>query len=150
MSIGFTVNFACNPKQDNREFKFYYYPEKNIYYDVANKSYVYSLDSGRTWKSIADSSGEDPGTMGKRVIISSATDSVWNANEMYSKKYGGSLYNLIGKDTGLALRHTEITEKKKFKKTKTIVVRNNDEKPKKKGLRRFFEKLFGKRNREDK
>ncbi len=73
-----------NNKQDEKkdDYEFYYYPEKNVYYDVEKKNFFYSLDGGKTWDSTINPSGNDPGTLGKKVIIRSLGE-VYNDNETH-------------------------------------------------------------------
>ncbi|GAC1380283.1 MAG: hypothetical protein NVSMB45_03370 [Ginsengibacter sp.] len=124
---------------------FYYYPKANAYYDVTNASFIYSLDSGKNWTVLQDSSKQNNSFLGKRVLIKSYTSDVWRDNEVHRKMYGGTLINLVRRDSS----------KEKNLKAKAAAKKANmnpdslliSEQPKKK--RNFFQRLFGKKRKKE-
>ena len=128
--------------EDKEDYEFYYYPEKNVYYDVEKKNFFYSLDGGKTWDSTINASGEDPGTLGGKVIIRSLVEDVYKNNETHRNLYKGKLYNIVNADTVLASTTPEVSERKQ-KKKETEIKPAEEEKPKK-GIKKFLEKIFGK------
>lgn len=147
-SIGFvTVNISCSSNIEKQQVKFYYYPKTNVYFDVAKKKYIYSLDGGKTWGNISSTSDKEPTTLGKRLIIYSTTDSIWKQNEAHRKQYAGTLYNIINQDNiasvGSEVIERRLVHNKSIKpKVKVITYKAPEEKPEKK--RTFFQKVFGK------
>jgi hypothetical protein len=145
-SIGFvTLQISCNSSTKKQEVKFYYYPRTNVYFDVARKDYIYSLDGGRTWGIINNPIDKEPATLGKRVVMYSADDSIWKQNDVHRRQYAGTLYNIIREDN-LASSGGIVTERKtaayKSARPRTISNRPAVQKPEKK--QNFFEKIFGK------
>lgn len=145
VSIGFGTLYSCSSKQQKPEGKFYYYPKTNVYFDVAKNNYIYSLDGGKTWGNIKNISDKEPATLGKRVVMSSAVDSIWNQNAIHRKQYAGTLYNIINDDNKIASVGSEVTERRgvhKSSKARASTYKPYQRKPEKK--RTFFEKVFGK------
>lgn len=140
---------ACSDMQEEEkeDYQFYYYPQKNVYYDVEKNYFYYSLNGGKTWDSTTNTSGNDPGTLGKKVIIRSLIEEVYKDNETHRILYKGKLYNFYT-DTALASAAREVTERKVVKKSNTTEVTPIPEKDKpKKGLKKFLKKIFGKHNK---
>ena len=117
--------------------KYYYYPSKNVYYDVKRSNFLYSLDSGKTWDSLYSEKAE-PAITGKRETVYNTTGEVWKDNEAHRKLYNGTVLNIINE---ASLRVPE---------PKKVVARNTSKSPKeaekkerKRPIKRFFQKLFG-------
>lgn len=150
MSTGFVAFIAsCSSKvKQDKELEFYYYPEKNVYYDVTNKNFVYSIDSARTWNAMkGDITDETP--LGKREVIVSTSDSVWNDNDNHRKQFGGTLYNISNTNDSIG-EATEVTERKVVKKGKERTSKKASvEKEKKQPVKDFFKKLFGRKKKND-
>jgi hypothetical protein len=141
------VLIACNNKEAKIASVIYYYPKANMYYKVAEKSYIYSLDGGRTWLNITDTADKAPMTLGAKVLLTSTTDSIWKENEVHRKLYAGTLYNLTGKDTAKVIAITKVTERKAVRKSSKPKAKKVEEKEtkRKKPIKKFFQKIFGKR-----
>ncbi len=153
--------WSCKPKDSNlsmnnntptelkesisKPLTFYYFPKANAYYDVTNASFIYSLDSGKNWTVLPDSSKQNNPILGKRFLIKSNTSDVWRDNEIHRKMYGGTLINLVRRDS---VRYKSLKAKAAAKKAQlnadSILI---SEQPKKK--RNFFQRLFGKRRKRD-
>lgn len=137
-------NSCNNEVASKKELQYYYFPKTNIYYDVAEANYIYSLDSGRSWQKVNNfKMNEPPLTLGGKIIISGNGEEIWKDNESHRSLYGGMLYNVITRDTSFLLADNAVktTENKKsgYKSDSTI------SNPKKK--RNFFQRLFGKKNK---
>ena len=102
----------------NKEHTFYYYPEWNAYYDVRNKNYFYSIDGGKTWDTITNSSNEMANTLGKKIVLQSASQEIWVENEQHRNQYGGTLNDLVGGFLKSG-EDKSIEKKKKFAKDTT-------------------------------
>jgi hypothetical protein len=78
---------AFGTEADAQRKKFYYYPASNVYFDVANKTYVYP--SGGTWvtRSALPSRADVLGT--DRITVYSESPQVWRYNATHKAKYRG-------------------------------------------------------------
>lgn len=144
----FALSCRDMQEEEKEDYEFYYYPQKNVYYDVEKNNFYYSLNGGKTWDSITNTSGNDPGTLGKKVIIRSLVEEVYKDNETHRNLYKGKLYNFIYADTALASAAPEVNERKVIKKGNTteVIPIPEEDKPKK-GLKKFLNKIFGKHNK---
>jgi hypothetical protein len=129
---------ACN-NGGEKKFQFYYYPARNIYYDVANAEFVYSVNGGKTWETFKKDLGKDPATLGSKEIIYSDSQQPWTNNATDVKKYNAKLFSVADEDT---VANTEIASDKKIIK-KANPATESTKKEKKPG---FFKRLFGKKN----
>ena len=138
---------SCMSKKTEElpKYQFYYYPNVNMYYDVAAGQYIYSLDSARTWNTINEISQEKPATLGNGVVLYSDQKQVWKQNEEHRVQHNGSMFNIPETKTKLASVEGEVKERKVARKP-TV---QQAEEPKKKGLAKFFNNLFGKKNKKD-
>jgi hypothetical protein len=132
---------SCN-NSGNQKFEFYYYPARNIYYDVATKEYLYSLDGGTTWDSINIKTNADvTSTLGTKRIIYSTMPEIWRDNSAHIQQYNGHVINIMTNDTSVSVE--DLAAERKFKKSKTIVTNTTKPSEKKPG---FFKRLFGQKN----
>lgn len=131
----------------NNTLTFYYYPKTNVYYDVTNASYLYSIDSGKNWTVLLDSSRKNTKILGNKIIINSANSDIWKENELHRKMYGGRLINLVNHDS-VKNKNVIVKPKSLLKKKKMVIPTDSviikEEKPKK---RNFFQRLFGKKKK---
>ena len=141
-----TNNKINPPVPAEKKMEFYYYPKTNMYYDVTNKKYLYSLDSSKTWLSENNESGNIPATLGNKHVIYSNTDSIWMYNAEHRKTYKGRLYHIIKVNNDLPSSYKDAREKKRSLKstTKKTSDKQTDSAAPKKGIRGFFNRLFGK------
>ena len=134
--------FSCGsnaliPKGD----AFYYYPSKNVYYHVGDSNFIYSLDSGKTWDSMRVPVPE-PAIFGDRETIYSDDVAIWKYNDAHREKYNGKLLNIINEES-LKVPEPE-------PEPSDAIAANEEEeqqKEKKRPIKRFFQKLFGKKNK---
>ena len=129
---------AVHPHEGNQ---YYYYPSKNIYYDVSHQRYIFSLDSGRTWDSLS-SKAATAAIEGKREVIYSTSSEVWLNNEMHRQEYGGTLLNIINEQS---LKVPEPEPKKSISKNNEEENTQPDKKERKRPIKNFFRKIFGKK-----
>ncbi len=130
---------ACENNGNNKKFEFYYYPARNIYYDVANAEFIYSVNGGKTWETFKKTSGKDPATLGSREVFYSNSMQPWDSNETHIKQYNGKLFSVAEEDT--TAQTNAVSDKKIIKKAKPVA--ESTKKEKKPG---FFKRLFGKKN----
>lgn len=125
-----------------KEYEFYYYPEKNIYYDVVNKEYIYSLDGGQTWDSLFVAAEKEPATLGTKRILHSNQHSIWLNNAEHIQQFNGRAVNVLASDTTAS--NQALVAERKIKKTVTTQPQKKE--PEKKPG--FFKRLFGKKNKD--
>ena len=123
-----------------KKFEFFYYPERNVYYDVTNSMYLYSLDGGTTWDSLHTKMNKDSVTLGSKETIYSTTPDIWTNNEAHIKQYNGHTINITGNDS---LSQNDLAAERKAKKVKASATNSEKKSEKKPG---FFKRLFGKKN----
>lgn len=139
--------FAC--KESRREPKnplltpqYYFYPKANVYFDSANKDYIFLANDGRTWQSARQIPAAMQTFMDKSVLIEHPSQPVWKDNEQHKLVYAALLYT----------QPSDTIEKKE-----PVIVEKNvppppdPQKKERKGIRKFFDKLFGglKKNKKD-
>ncbi len=132
---------ACNDAGTGKKFEFYYYPARNIYYDVTNTQFIYSINGGKTWEIFKKELGKDPATIGSREVIYSDSQQPWTHNAADIKQYNGKLFGVADEDTTAQLQTEAVSDKKIIKKAKPVA--DESKKEKKPG---FFKRLFGKKN----
>lgn len=91
-----TAAVVFSAKLFQKKYTFYYYPEWNAYYDVHYKNYIYSIDGGKTWDTITNSSENVANTLGERIVLHSTSPEIWTENAVHRDKYGGTLNDLVG------------------------------------------------------
>lgn len=139
LAVFFFGLMACNDTAGTKKFEFYYYPARNVYYDVANTQFLYSVNGGKTWQSFKKELGKDPATLGSREVIYSTTQHPWYTNADDIQKYGGKIFSIADEDT--TAQAEAVAEKKIVKKTSSSTTNTtNNKKEKKPG---FFKRLFG-------
>lgn len=136
-------------QQDKEDYEFYYFPKKNVYYNVEKKNFLYSLDGGKTWDSVMSATDNEPATLGEKIIIYSDDNAVYKDNAAHRRWYNGRLYNIINADTARASAAPEVTERKVKKRKTTEVKPKPEEEKSEKGLKKFLNKIFGKHKKQE-
>ncbi len=135
-----SVFISCNEAGlGKKQFEFYYYPSKNIYYDVANNQYIYSVDGGKTWTLFKPKTNNEPATLGNKQTIYSDDEQPWKLNEVHRKQYNGTVISIADADT-VAQQQDVISDKKNIVKKPKLNVDAPVQEEKKPG---FFKRLFG-------
>lgn len=121
---------------------YYYYPKANFYYDSTEAKYILWDSTAAVWKK-TDKLPVQQIDLGKRVRIGQATEPVWTENPHHKLIYSVFLYS--GPED--------------FKKDKKSDVGGDSEKSntaikpekaeKKRGVRKFFERIFSSRKKKD-
>jgi hypothetical protein len=135
--------FSCNKINNDQQFEFYYYPAKNIYYDVSNARYLYSLNGGRNWDTLQKKMDKEPATLGNKQIIYSSIRTPWDSNEVHRKLYDGYLLDIINAEDSSASQRDAVAERKMPVRSKPVVRTSSKKNEKKPG---FFKRLFGKKH----
>jgi hypothetical protein len=154
-SILLQLTIGCNTgNSDNNKTAsantFYYYPQKNVYYNPSNRSYHYSLDGGRNWDSIKVASAKQNETLGKREEITSETGNPWKDNAAHIRSYSGTGLALVGYNANGELAAEDVVSEKKVVTKPTYTVRKAIvEKTEKKGIGKLINNIFGKKKKKN-
>jgi hypothetical protein len=133
-------------KTKDKEFQFYYYPQKNVYYNPLNRNFLYSLDGGKSWNSFINNNTDSlPNTLGEKVVIYSADTNILADNQKHRKLYNGVLYEITTDDT-TRIVGAEVSERKVVVTKKAVAAKSAASKAKK-GFAGFIDKIFGKRKK---
>ena len=126
-----------------KQFEFYYYPQKNIYYSLTDKEYFFSLDGGASWDSVTVATATESAILGPKEIVYSSSPEIYTQNRTHLQQFNGRVINITGTDTGT--RDKGLAAERKAKKVNTTNnTQTNKEAEKKPG---FFKRLFGKKNK---
>lgn len=141
--------FCCkSPVNKQAEPVVFYYPEKNVYYDSLQSNYYYSLNGGRSWDSMQFKGPGYGAVLGPAILLDRNTDSIWAHNEEHRKQFTGKLINLVNNKTIALQRADSVNKIKPVIIVKTLPAPEVvTEEPPKKGLKKFFTKLFGKKKK---
>lgn len=144
---------GCTPGTGSSEkYEVYYFPEKNAYYDLRTTSYYYSLDSAATWDSLKYQGSDYGAALGAKVALDNQPLLPFANNDSHRKTYNGILLNLVNSRTRLLawqdslkrLRPVPMAKVKEIREEGQEVPEESEEKPKK-GIKKFFDKIFGKK-----
>ncbi|MCW3108261.1 MAG: hypothetical protein JWQ09_2767 [Segetibacter sp.] len=138
----FTI--GCNSEKHKGELQFYYYPDKNVYYDPVKKDFWYSLNGTKSWSKFTNANNVEPATLGEKVVIYSSKADVYRDNENHRKLYAGRLYSISTGDTGIASIGPEVGERKVVQKRRPIATKKRVSNKPKNSIGKFFDKILGK------
>jgi hypothetical protein len=142
----FASCLACNnnkaekigpPPPAMQPARYYYFPKANVYFDSANKEYVFLGNNGTSWETQKQIPAAMQSMMDKSVFIDSPQTPVWKDNENHKLLYSALLY-ASPNDT------VEDKPRPAVQKPPTDSVVKKE----KKGLRKFFDKIFGKKKKD--
>lgn len=117
--------------------KYYYYPKANVYFDTVNKDYVFLSGDNNTWTTGKQIPAAMQSMMDKSILLDTFSQPVWKDNENHRLIYSAVLY----------ASPTDTIEKVLPKPVVQSPVSGDTakEKKEKKGLRKFLDKIFGKK-----
>ena len=120
--------------------KYYFYPKANVYFDTVNKDYIFLGSDGATWTSGKEIPAAMHSMMDKSVLLDTFTQPVWKDNQNHRLIYSAVLYR----------SPNDTVEKKPDPVVQKPVanVDTTEQKKEKKGLRKFLDKLFGKKKKD--
>lgn len=119
--------------------KYYFFPKANVYVDSVNRDYVFLSGDGKTWTTEKQIPAVVHGLMDKSILIDSPPQPVWKDNENHRLVYSAVLY---------ATPADTVEKKERRVVAKAEAPDTAEKKERKGGLRRFFDKLFGKKNKD--
>jgi hypothetical protein len=137
------ILFACNDnKAENKVLppppppKYAYYPKANVYFDTVNKDYLFMGSDGQTWTSGKQIPAAMQSMMDKSVLLDTFSQPVWKDNANHRLIYSAVLY-ATPKDTVEKKAPPLVADKPASPEPEV--------KKERKGLRKFFDKLFGRK-----
>ena len=145
LSMLVVMFFAGCAGNKAKQHEFYYYPDLNLYFDVAKNNFIYSLDGGAMWDTIDAKSGNIPTSLGDKIVLLSTSDSIWKDNTLHREKYDGYIYNVIDDDSTDTSGATTVTEKEVVKKQPTTSKKEDEKIKERKGLGKLLNKIFRKK-----
>ena len=146
----FAVNLSCKRNNStSKDIDLYYFPEKNVYYDVTTTSYYYSLDNAKTWDSLIYTGIDFGAALGAKIPLKKLGRYAWSKNDSIRKVHRGRVLNLVNTRTLSIAKADSLSRVKPVIVVKPKPVEKEEvqkeEEPPKKGLKKFFNKLFGKK-----
>ena len=135
--------FACNDNKAEKVAaappppKYYFYPKANVYFDTVNKNYVFLGSDGQTWTTEKEIPAAMQSMMDKSVLLDSFSQPVWKENQNHRLIYSAALY-----------AKPEDTIERKPDPPPVAKAPEKDAKKENKGLRKFLDKIFGKKKKD--
>lgn len=137
--------FACNDTKEEPVKKvealpprYYYYPRANVYFDSANKDYLFLANDGVTWQTAKQIPNIVQGLMDKSVFIQSPAEPVWKDNEKHKLVYSALLYATPSDTMEKKPPPKPVVSRPEKKIDSTTVTEK-----KRSGIGRFIDKIFG-------
>jgi hypothetical protein len=118
--------------------QYYFFPKANVYFDTVNRDYVFMSGDGRTWTTSKEIPAAMQDMMDKSVFLDSFSQPVWKENQNHRLIYAAKLY-ASPEDT---------VEQKPAPVVQAPPPGDGSTKKEKKGIRKFFDKLFGKKKKD--
>lgn len=133
---------ACNDDDKSAEQKpqklppqYFYYPRANVYFDSANKEYLFLANDSSNWQTAKQIPNVMQGLMDKSIYVQNPAQPVWKDNYKHKLIYSSLLY-ATAEDT----IQKKVVPKPIVKVSVDTVVK---EKKEPKGLRKVLGKIFG-------
>lgn len=134
--------FACNNSDQPAEQKlaklqpqFFYFPRANVYFDSANKEYIFLANDSTGWQTAKQIPNVMQGLMDKSAYIQNPPQPVWADNEKHKLVYSALLY---------ATAQDTVAKKPVPKPVAPLPVADTLAKEKKrKGIKKLVDKIFG-------
>lgn len=141
--------FACGNNADEKEEAalpplYFYYPRANVYFDSANKEYLFQAQNDTSWQSAKQIPAVVQSMMDKSVQIQDSALPVWRNNANHRLLYSALLY-ATPNDT--VAKKPELNQAVRQKPGASSTPAAKKEK---KGLGRFIDKIFGRKKKEKK
>jgi hypothetical protein len=116
--------------------KYFFYPKANVYFDTVNKDYLFLTTDGKSWQSVKQIPAAMHVLMDKNVLIDSPLQPVWKDNERHKLVYSALLY-------------ASPSDTQEKKPVPVIKEAPKEVKKEKKGLAKFFDKIFGRKKKKE-
>ncbi len=144
------TGFACKQNMLSDENGFYYFPEKNIYYDAKKTTYYYSLNGGQSWDSSTMADNAALTVLGTKISVTKPAQQPWTNNDSDLIAYHGNSLNVVNAQTILMTTQDSLSRiipeiLPELQQDPAVVKGEKEEDPPKKGLRKLIDKIFGKK-----
>ncbi|MEO6232583.1 MAG: hypothetical protein ABJB11_05490 [Ferruginibacter sp.] len=144
------TGFSCKQNMLSKEDGFYYFPQKNIYYDGKKATYYFSLNGGRTWDSSKQAGDDAMTVLGTKISLTRPVQQPWANNDSDLTIYHGILLNVVNARTNLLVTEDSLSRIKpeiipEPQQDPVSAQDQQEESPPKKGLRKLIDKIFGKK-----
>jgi hypothetical protein len=131
--------------ESNKVKTVYFYPKANVYYQVGTGKYMFYDEEGKAWKLTKDFSEEQKLSLGEKAVIENPPSPVWKNNAEDRLVYSANLYS---SPTDLKEKfHSDsinsLPPKPVIRRDTAIAKAPQEDQRPKSGLRKFFDKLFG-------
>jgi len=141
--------FSCKEVEKSKQGNtFEYYPRVNIYYDIDEKYYLVFDSAQDAWQQKNNLSSEENNLLSKKVVITNPSQPVYKDNDNHRLIYGTVLYSsseeLRQKFIEDSLKVASAKKAKPIRKVDTVA---EAEKKPKRGLKKFFDKIFNKKDK---
>lgn len=136
--------FACTDNKAERTTvavplpsKYFFYPKANVYFDTVNKDYLF-LGSDGSWVTEKQIPAAMQAMMDKSVLLDTFSQPIWKDNANHKLIYSAVLY----------ASPDDTVEKKPAPVIKKPVNADTTVKKERKGLRKFIDKIFSRKNKD--
>ena len=145
--IGYIVYKTISGKdnESNKVKTVYFYPKANVYYQVGTGKYIFFEEEGKAWKLTKDFSEEQKLSLGEKAVIENPPSPVWKNNAEDRLVYSANLYSSPSdlKEKFHSDSINSLPAKPVIRRDTTIAKAPVEDQKPKSGLRKFFDKLFG-------
>lgn len=125
---------AAEQKTARLSPQYFYFPRANVYFDSANKEYLFLATDSSDWQTAKQIPNVMQGLMDKSIYIETPSQPVWKDNEKHRLIYSSLLY-ATAEDT---VQKKEVPKPIAKAPVDTVVA---EKKPK--GIKKVFGKIFG-------
>lgn len=144
--VAFIFLAACNQaavessveEKETATPRYFYFPKANVYIDSANNQYLFLATDGKTWQTAEQIPAAMQALMDKNVFIENPSQPVWQDNENHRLVYSALLYATANDTTKKAAPKPTVSAPKPAKDSAAV-------EKERKGLAKFFNKIFGKK-----
>ena len=149
--LAFFAFSAVKPSKNQKQQAVFYFPKANVYFDLAESEYYFYHSEQKEWIATKKISKEQESSLGQKIAIGQLKPA-WKNNSQDRMIHSVSLYGSAGL---LKKQYLEDSLKIFQKREPSAQIRTETvkdslpkapEKPKT-GLKKFFDKLFGKKDR---
>jgi len=145
--LGYFVYKTISRRDDeaNSVKTVYFYPKANVYYQVGTGKYMFFDDEKKSWKQTKDFSEEQKLSLGEKAVIENPPSPVWKNNAEDRLVYSANLYS---SPTDLKEKfHSDsissLPPKPVIRRDTSIAKATVEDQKPRSGIRKFFDKLFG-------
>lgn len=122
--------------------QYYYYPRANVYFDSANKEYLFLTADSSAWEKAKQIPAAMQSLLDKSVYIPEPSQPVWKDNDKHKLVYSALLY-ATPNDTVEKKPVPKVVATRPDTTTPVVDSANEANQKKRSGVRRFLDKLFG-------